>query len=54
MISVILNVYNGEKYVERCVRSVVAQTFDDWELVIVDDGSTDRTAAILDGLSIGG
>lgn len=48
MISVIINVYNGEKYIERCVRSVLAQTYKNYELLIVDDGSTDGTAGIVD------
>lgn len=48
MISVILNVYNGERYIERCVDSVLSQTYQDFELIIVDDGSTDSTARIID------
>jgi glycosyltransferase involved in cell wall biosynthesis len=45
--SVIIPVYNGEKYVAAAIDSVRAQTCEDWELVIVDDGSTDGTAAVL-------
>lgn len=48
MISVILNVYNGEKYISRCVDSVLAQDYDDIELIIVDDGSKDNTAFLAD------
>ena len=48
MISIILNVYNGEKYVKRCIDSVLFQTYQDFELLIVDDGSTDATAKIID------
>lgn len=51
MISVILNVYNGEQYIERCINSVLAQTYKDFELIIVDDGSTDGTTLILDRLA---
>lgn len=51
MISVILNVYNGGKYVEQCAASVLAQTYQDFELLIVDDGSTDKTATIIDKLA---
>jgi len=47
LVSVILPVYNGEKYLERCLRSVFAQSFKDWQLIIIDDGSTDGTAEIL-------
>lgn len=48
IISVIIPVYNGEKYIEKAVNSVLAQTVADWELVIVNDGSTDGTRAILE------
>jgi glycosyltransferase involved in cell wall biosynthesis len=45
-VSVIMPAYNREKFLGAAVESVIAQTFRDWELLIVDDGSTDRTAAI--------
>ena len=48
MISVIINVYNGEKYIKRCIDSVLAQSFKDYELLLVDDGSTDSTARLID------
>lgn len=48
MISVIVPVYNAEKYLRRCIDSVRDQTYDDWELVCINDGSTDNSAAILD------
>jgi glycosyltransferase involved in cell wall biosynthesis len=47
-ISCILPVYNGERYLQKSINSVIAQTFTDWELIIIDDGSTDHTAEILD------
>ena len=47
MFSVIIPVYNGEKVIETAVNSVLCQTFDKWEIIIVNDGSTDRTAEIL-------
>ena len=47
-ISVIVPVYNAEKYIEDCIRSVTAQTYKDWELILVDDGSTDQSRAICD------
>jgi hypothetical protein len=45
-VSIALPVYNGERYLAEAIDSLVAQTFTDFELVIVDNASTDRTAAI--------
>ena len=45
MISVIVPVYNAEKYIERCVDSILAQTYTDWELYLIDDGSEDNSLA---------
>ena len=47
-ISVIVPVYNTEKFLHRCVDSILAQTFSDFELILVDDGSTDRSGLICD------
>ena len=47
MISVILPVYNGEKYIKEAIDSVLAQTLDAFELIIVNDGSTDSTEKII-------
>jgi hypothetical protein len=46
-VSVLMPVRNGERFVGHAVSSVLAQTFRDFELVVVDDGSTDRTASIV-------
>lgn len=47
-ISVIVPVYNVEKYIHRCIDSLLAQTFKDFEILLVDDGSTDRSGNICD------
>lgn len=47
-ISVIVPVYNVEKYLHRCVDSILAQTFTDFELILVDDGSSDNSGIICD------
>lgn len=46
-VSVIMPVYNGEKYIEQAIDSVLSQSFRDFELIVVDDGSTDRSAEIV-------
>lgn len=50
MISVVVPVYNMEKYVVRCVKSIIEQTFEDIEIILVDDGSTDRSGDLCDEL----
>lgn len=47
-VSVIVAAYNAEKYLARCLDSLAAQSFRDFEVIIVDDGSKDRTAEIAD------
>ena len=47
-LSVIVPVYNTEKYLRECIDSILAQTFTDFELILVDDGSTDGSGAICD------
>jgi glycosyltransferase involved in cell wall biosynthesis len=46
-VSVIMPVYNGQAYIEQAIDSLLAQSFQDWELVVVDDGSSDSTPQIL-------
>jgi glycosyltransferase involved in cell wall biosynthesis len=47
-ISIIVPVYNTEKYLHRCIDSIIAQTFTDWECLLIDDGSTDESPNICD------
>lgn len=51
-ISVIIPVYNGEKYIKRCIDSIKKQTFNDWEIILVDDGSKDKTGVICDSYAL--
>lgn len=48
MISVIVPVYNSEDTIAACIESILGQSFTDWELIIVDDGSTDNSGHICD------
>ena len=47
-ISVIMPVYDGELFVQQAIDSLLAQSFQGWELIVVDDGSKDRTPQILE------
>jgi Glycosyltransferases involved in cell wall biogenesis len=46
--SIIIPAYNAEKYIDRAVKSVLDQKFNDYELIIVNDGSIDKTADIIE------
>lgn len=48
LISIVIPVYNSEKTLHRCVDSILNQTFDDWELLLIDDGSKDSSGEICD------
>lgn len=47
-VSIIVPVYNVEKYIEKCIMSLTAQSLDDIEIIIVDDGSTDKSISIVE------
>ncbi len=49
LVSVIMPVYNGEKYLKRCLNSILRQTYGRLEILCLDDGSSDRSPEILDG-----
>ena len=46
LISIIVPVYNAENYLHRCIDSVINQTYSDWELLLINDGSVDNSGAI--------
>lgn len=48
LISVIVPVYNVKQYLRRCVDSILKQTYENIEIVLIDDGSTDESGAICD------
>lgn len=48
LISIIVPVYNVEKYLSRCINSILGQSFTDYELILIDDGSTDKSGNICD------
>lgn len=44
--SVVVPIYNAEKYLKKCIKSIISQTFEDFELILADDGSTDSSSEI--------
>ena len=51
-VSVVIPAYNAGRYIDQAVESVLAQTFDDLEVIVVDDGSTDDTQAVIDAFGV--
>ena len=47
-VTVLMSVYNGEKYLQEAIDSILEQTFKDFEFLIINDGSTDKTGEILE------
>lgn len=52
LVSIIVPIYNAEKTLRRCIDSILSQTFSDWELLMIDDGSTDQSGTICDQYAI--
>lgn len=46
--SIVTPVYNGERFIKKCIESVLNQTYESWELILIDDGSTDASGRICD------
>ena len=51
LISIIVPVYNGKKYIEKTVETFIAQTYENFELLLINDGSTDDSLLIIEGLA---
>lgn len=51
MVSIIIPVYNAESFLEKAVESVFRQSYKDWEIILIDDGSTDSSGIICDSLA---
>ena len=52
LVSIIMPAYNSERYIEEAIKSVICQTYKEWELFVIDDGSTDSTAALVEAVAL--
>ena len=50
-LSIIIPCYNGEKWIEPCIRSILSQSYTDFEIIIVNDGSNDNSLEILNNFA---
>ena len=48
LFSILIPVYNGDKFLEKCIESVLEQNFTNYEIILIDDGSTDESPDICD------
>jgi len=48
LISIVVPVYNVEKYLDKCVKSIINQTYDNLQIILVDDGSKDNSGKLCD------
>ncbi len=51
LVSVIMPAYNGEKFIEKSIKSIINQKYDEWELILIDDASTDNTYQVINSFS---
>lgn len=51
LLSIVIPAYNAEKYIKNCIESITSQNIDDYEIIVVDDGSTDNTIPIVEELT---